>query len=285
MPRIKEPEGAIRITTYRQLESYLCAFAEEHLNLLILVGAPGLAKSRTVRRLLGEGVCWIEGNATPFGMYTKLYRFRDKFVVIDDVDSLYADRNGIRLLKCLCQTEEEKAVAWHSAARSLEREGIPREFVTKSRVVIICNDWRTLNRNVVALQDRGYLLVFEPTAQEVHQKTGEWFDEPDIYDWFGKNLHLITDASMRHYLRAAGLKRAGMDWMRILPIAPENKRHRLVAELLADTSFCSEESRVQAFGERGGGCRATYFNYARRLKRTGFNGANGHARKDSLPAS
>ena len=40
---------------------------------------------------LGEGACWIEGNATPFGMYTKLYRYRDKFVVIDDVDSLYAD--------------------------------------------------------------------------------------------------------------------------------------------------------------------------------------------------
>src|SRR5215470_15160791 len=30
---------------------------------------------------------------------------------------------------------------WHSDARSLERQGIPREFVTQSRVVIICNDW------------------------------------------------------------------------------------------------------------------------------------------------
>jgi hypothetical protein len=33
--------------------------------------------------------CWIEGNATPFGMYVKLYRHRDEFVVIDDVDALY----------------------------------------------------------------------------------------------------------------------------------------------------------------------------------------------------
>ena len=65
------------------------------------------------------------------------------FVVIDDVDALYADRSGVRLLKCLCQTEEEKAVAWHSDARSLERQGIPREFTTKSRVVIIANDWKT----------------------------------------------------------------------------------------------------------------------------------------------
>ena len=97
--------------------------------------------------MLSDGeACWIEGNATPFGMYAKLYRHRDQFVVIDDVDALYADRSGVRLLKCLCQTEEEKAVAWHSDARSLERQRIPREFTTKSRVVIISNDWQTLEQ-------------------------------------------------------------------------------------------------------------------------------------------
>ena len=86
--------------------------------------------------MLDGTACWIEGNASPFGMYSKLYRHRD------DVDALYSDRSGVRLLKCLCQTEEEKAVAWHSDARSLERQGIPREFTTKSRVVIISNDWK-----------------------------------------------------------------------------------------------------------------------------------------------
>ena len=105
-------------------------------------------------------------------MYAKLYRHRDEFVVIDDVDALYADRSGVRLLKCLCQTEEEKAVAWHSDARSLERQGIPREFTTKSRVVIIANDWKTLNKNVAALQDRGHVVFFEPSAAEVHAQAG-----------------------------------------------------------------------------------------------------------------
>ena len=146
----------LRLTTYERLDEYLRAFAKGHFHLMILVGAGGLAKSRSVRAVLGDGeACWIEGNATPFGMYAKLYRHRDQFVVIDDVDALYADRSGVRLLKCLCQTEEEKAVAWHSDARSLERQRIPREFTTKSRVVIISNDWQTLNKNVAALQDRG----------------------------------------------------------------------------------------------------------------------------------
>ena len=103
-----------RTTGWRRIE----AFAQGHFNLLILVGSGGLAKSRSVRAALGGIACWIEGNATPFGMYVKLYRHRDEFVVIDDVDALYADRSGVRLLKCLCQTEEEKSVAWHSDARA-----------------------------------------------------------------------------------------------------------------------------------------------------------------------
>ncbi len=53
-------------------------------------------------------------------MYAKLDRHCDEFIVIDDVNAFYADRSGVRLLKSLCQTEEEKAAAWHSDARSLE---------------------------------------------------------------------------------------------------------------------------------------------------------------------
>jgi hypothetical protein len=262
------PTGSIILSTYAALRGYVQAFAKGHINLLILVGPPGLAKSRTVRGILRDEACWIEGNATAFGMYLQLYRNRDRFVVIDDVDSLYSDRNGIRLLKCLCQTEDEKAVAWHSEARSLEKAGIPREFLTKSRVVIICNDWRTLNRNVAALQDRGHVLLFRPTAAEVHARASEWFRNEEILEWFAVNLHRIPEPSLRLYLRAAELRRAGMDWTDCLPLTPENHRKRLVMELRADSSHDTEESRVRAFVARGGGCRATYFNYARNLLRT-----------------
>lgn len=128
MPAVR-PKRAVVLNTYRQLEDVVSTFASGHLNLLILVGAPGLAKSRTVRNKLcnAEDVCWIEGTATPFGMYLKLFKHRNNFVVIDDVDSLYADKDGIRLLKCLCQTEEQKTVAWNTATRALERENVPRQ--------------------------------------------------------------------------------------------------------------------------------------------------------------
>lgn len=263
--RPRHSRRILQLETYDRLEEYLRAFARGHFHLLILIGSGGLAKSRSVRSVLTGNACWIEGNATPFGMYAKLYRHRNQFVVIDDVDGLSADRNGVRLLKCLCQTEEVKTVGWHSDARSLEKQGIPKEFTTKSRVIIISNDWTALNKNVAALQDRGHVLLFQPNAVEVHQKVGAWFADRDIYEWFGRNLHRIREPSMRHYVRAKELKAAGMDWTEVLISECENPRAQLAAELMANAAFRSTAARVQAFVERGGGCRATYFNYRRRL--------------------
>src|SRR2546430_9311534 len=100
---------------------------------------------------------------------------------------------------------------------------VPREFVTRSRVIIICNDWMTLNRNVAALQDRGHVLVFQPSAAEVHRHAGEWFGDPEIYAWFAANLHRMREPSLRLYVRARELKAAGMDWTEVLAVEAENR--------------------------------------------------------------
>jgi hypothetical protein len=98
----------------------------------------------------------------------------------------------------------------------LQREQIPQEFHTSSRLAIITNEWRTLNRNVAALQDRGHVVIFEPTPQEVHTRTAEWYWDQEIYDFVGERLNLIQEASMRHYVAAWELKEAGLDWRSLL---------------------------------------------------------------------
>ncbi len=171
----------------------------------------------------------------------------------------------MRLLKCLCQTEDAKSVAWHTDARTLERQGIPRELATKSRVSIVANDWKTLNKNVAALQDGGHVLMFQPGAAEVHRKAGTWFDDAAIYQWFAANLHRVREPSMRHYVRAKELKATGMGWTEVLAAEAGNRRERLGAELLASGEYASTAERVRAFVEQGGGCRATFLNYRRKL--------------------
>jgi hypothetical protein len=56
-----------------------------------------------------------------------------------------------------------------------------------------------------------------------------------------------------------------MDWTEVLAVEAENKRERLAAELLASAEHATTAERVKAFVARGGGCRATFFNYRRKL--------------------
>jgi hypothetical protein len=50
----------LHLITYQRLEEYLNAFARGDFHLLILAGAGGLARSRSVRAVLEGKACWIE---------------------------------------------------------------------------------------------------------------------------------------------------------------------------------------------------------------------------------
>jgi hypothetical protein len=93
-----------------------------------------------------------------------------------------------------------------------------------------------------------------------------------IYEWFGRNLHRVREPSLRNYVRGKELKSAGMDWTDVLAAEAENARERLAAELLARAAYASTAERVRAFVAQRGGCRATFFNYRRKLAGGSGNG-------------
>jgi hypothetical protein len=186
----EQPPGVLVMRTYQELDRFVSAFADGLLNLLLILGRPGVQKSRSVKAAVGRRACWIDGSATAFGLYCQLYRHRDRPVVIDDVDGLYADRAAVRLLKCLCQTDPRKRLGWYSAAVTGCGDGIPSSFKTTSRVAILANELRPLNVNVAAVLDRGHVLVFDPAASDVHLRTADWFWDQEIFDFIGRVLHL-----------------------------------------------------------------------------------------------
>jgi hypothetical protein len=262
----KAPPQALRLSSYGELEAYVRAFAAGHLHLLLLFGPPGVGKSRAVRSALDPRVGWVSGQATPLGIYLEAYEHRHRPLVLDDVDGLYADRSGIRLLKALCQTETVKTLGWHTLTPILELRDVPQQFTTTSRLALIGNDWKTLNADVAALEDRGHVLFFEPTAWEVHRQAAGWFWDQEIFDFVAEQLHLIVQPSLRTYGQAWELKQAGLDWKRAVLSRCLSGPGLMVARLLGDPSFPSEAARVQAFIAAGGGCRATYYHHARKLR-------------------
>lgn len=267
----EDSKKSIRIVeTYDALTSYLEGFRDGHFNMLLLSGSWGIGKSRLVKDVLNGEASWIEGNSTAFGIYSTLYKDRDRPIVIDDVDSIYSDRHCVSLLKSICGTDASKRVHWNAQVRFLQREGLPKEFITSSRVMIICNEWKTLNKNVAALEDRGLLLRFEPSPKEVHDRAAAWFKDQEIYDWFAGQLRRIDVHSFRNYIKASQLKACGINWKDILPARREkNFRETLALTLIRDNSYEGSEDRAKAFVRRGGGSRATFFNYRKKLEEEG----------------
>jgi hypothetical protein len=137
--------------------------------------------------------------------------------------------------------------------------------------VWIANDWKTLNKNAAALQDWGHVLLFEPSAAEVHAQAGKWFVDREIYEWFAANLHRVRDPSTRHDVRARELKAAGMHWTDVLAVVDENRRARLAAELLASAVYGCMAARVKAFVAQGVGCRATFLLPPKDRRREGHS--------------
>jgi hypothetical protein len=262
----KMPPHAIHLATYAELDAYVRAFAAGHLHLLLLFGPPGVGKSRCVRQAVDSRAGWLSGQATPLGIYLEAYAHRHQPLVLDDVDGLYADRSGIRLLKALCQSEPVKTLGWHTATPILELRDVPQQFTTTSQVALVGNDWKTLNADVAALEDRGHVLMFEPTALEVHHQAAGWFWDQKIFDFVAARLHLIERHSLRTYRQAWELKQAGLDWRRAVLSRCLTGPALLVARLKADHSFPNEAARVRAFVAAGAGCRATYFHHAQKLQ-------------------
>lgn len=266
------PREVISLTTYAQLDLYLAKFAAGELGLVLLLGRQGTGKSEGVKQALGISVSattadavtapvlYIEGHMQPFGLYRHLWDHRDQPVVLDDLDKLYADPNCVRLLKPLCNTERIKRITWLTNL-TLNASAVPTSFVTSSGVILIANEWRTVNPNVRALEDRAIILHFEPPNAEVHRRVGEWFRDAEIYRFIDGVLPLITELSMRHYCKGSQLRRAGIpDWRsNLLQMVLPDQRMACVAALQFEPALRSEEERVERFVTVTGYARATYF--------------------------
>jgi len=252
---------SIPVNTYKQMFWWRdCFFSQNGPILMVVVGSPGVSKSHMFREKLPPGGLYASGSLSCVHFYTQLYEHRDEIVVVDDVDALFSDASAVNLLKCLGNTDHERTVFWGKQNHQLDALGIPKQFTTTSRVVILANTLKSIEANLAAVLDRAIVISFQPGPAEIHHETARWFQNKEVYNFIGANLHRIPEHSMRWYRKADDVYRVGGDWRSLLLCAwhPKDAKLSLVAEILQDEALATSEARVRRFQELGGGSRATF---------------------------
>jgi len=284
------------IQTFEQLYAYARAFADGKLNLLVVVGEPGLSKSQTVWRALEDANATYRkfvGSVSAYMLYRELYWHRGELIVIDDVDDIWRERESRRILKALCQTDAIKEMEWSKAntvgiakrkkVKASDDEDyededdgleddehaddtVPNRYTTTSRTCIIANDLGSFDANMRAIIDRGTLIRFKPTAAYIHAKAKEFFKDQEILDYVEQWLPMVKSPSLRQYVTALELKTAGLPWKEALQETWDIPDEILAVHRLVHDKTLTDRERVQRYTAETGRSRADYFRQLQRVR-------------------
>lgn len=257
-----KPSHSIRINNYKEYREDIKRFAEGKYNSLIVLGNTGLGKTEAIKEAVKHHLLYEGGEPSAFQFYCDLYKHRDDFVILDDVSpKFFKDHNTNSYLKILTNTVRIKTMGWPTSTLGPYTDP-PNRFETQSRVVILANEWQSLNEHIRAIEGRSFSFRFEPDATEVHLEVarGGWFHDQEVYEFIWTYLPLITKPDLRYYVNIAQQKQAGADWRkRGLEMLIGDERMQRVAELLEDQALASNKRRAIEFVNRGYGARSTFY--------------------------
>lgn len=240
------------IRTYCELHEKFDLFLTGHTesNMLIVarwgIGKSYYIKSKSDRRITHL----MEGNLRPLKTYMELYENQHKLIVLDDAETLWADKAGRIILRELTDTSFPKMLTWMSTAKQLGQAGIPTSFSTNSRACIICNTFKFGRTDeTAAIIDRCQCYYFDPTNEEVARYVADWFWDQVVMDYAATNLANINKLTARMFVRAAERRsHADPKWINEFPLiaGPEV----VVQQILADEKFLTAQDRVKEFRRR-----------------------------------
>ena len=158
-------------------------------NALFVAGRGGVGKTHTVEEVLhelglkyGDGYFKNTGTASPAGLYTLLFRYKDGVILFDDSDDALKDQEARNILKAATDTKKVRKLVWNKRGSNvvdpdseqsdeeiLDAVQIPRYFEFTGKVIFISN----LNMDKLdpdgAIRTRAYMIDINPTDEEVYE--------------------------------------------------------------------------------------------------------------------
>ncbi len=105
------PPGFDLITTYEELAKYTVAFAKGGFRFLLLIGPPGVGKSKQAEAdVSGTNCVFIDTHVTLMELYCDVFDADNSPIVLDDINHLFQTKQACSVLKSLTKTVHEKVI-------------------------------------------------------------------------------------------------------------------------------------------------------------------------------
>lgn len=196
------------------LESLTQGLIRGSFNALFVAGKGGTGKTQTVEDVLaangltdGKGYFKITGSASPIGMYTTLYKYRDDIILFDDADGALDSQDGRNIIKAATDTKKIRKLAWQKKSAGMfdpdsdaeqskadarkaradaadsedagdeglddDDDRVPKHFNFTGQIIFISN--LPLNKLDPdgALRTRAFIIAIDPTPDEMIQRMEE----------------------------------------------------------------------------------------------------------------
>ena len=157
-------------------------------NALFISGRGGVGKTFTVEEILAsmgkkDNVDYFKntGTATAAGIYSLLFRFKDKIVVFDDSDDALKDQEARNIIKAATDTKKVRKLVWNKMSKNLvepdddmtdeeilDQGLLPRYFEFTGKIIFISNLSMDKLDPDGAIRTRAFLVDVNPTDVEVY---------------------------------------------------------------------------------------------------------------------
>ena len=134
---------------------------------------------------------FIKGAVSAFGMYSNLYKYKNKLIVFDDCDSVFRDKDGVNLLKGALDSSDERIISWISAKTTGPKAILPPRFKFDGKIIFISN--LNLPQIDSAVRSRSFVVDIKLKTTDIIKRI------ETIIQYIGNDLQrpLTMDAKMR----------------------------------------------------------------------------------------
>ncbi len=238
----------------------LKAIKDNNINILTLVGSPGMGKTFTILEYLkGNGVnyAYLNSYSSPLSFYKLLYQNRDKEVIIfDDTHGINNSLTLSLLRSASWVSDGKKVVSYYSTTDKLK--DLPESFEFNANVILIFNrqpsEYDSITNRGLTIQFdfsfEGKMKIFEEVQKDANL-------EEDVLNYIKETCDESTmNLSIRTLVILSKLKRSKQDFeLFAKEMLKPDENKKLLIEMT-----CKEWTTKTGFS------RASYFRHKHKHK-------------------